>query len=247
VNRAALAQGQVVGAEGKGSAALVCVGKAMPGHEVQVVTADLELLPPRQVGHVVVRGPSVMQGYYRDSRATNAVLRGDWLWTGDLGYFTERGLFITGRAKDLIIVRGKNFYAEDLERTVERIEGVRPSGVVAFGLYDEQRASDLVVMVCETRLTAEGARQKLVEQLGEAVAEHNGLTVDEVVLVPPGTIPRTSSGKRQRSLCRELYVKGELRPRITGKLKLTWVFVRSSAGYVSLITRGLLRRLRVPK
>ena len=100
----------------------------------------------------MVNGPSVMAGYHHDLESTAKVLQSGWLKTGDLGYFTEKGLFITGRAKDLIIIRGKNYSAEDLERVAEKVEGVRASGVVAFATYDEARATDAVIIVCETRL-----------------------------------------------------------------------------------------------
>jgi acyl-CoA synthetase (AMP-forming)/AMP-acid ligase II len=246
VDRAALAQGRVVVREGPGSSEFVSVGHPVPGHELLIVNDAVEPVPPRTVGHILIRGPSLMQGYYQDLEATSAVLREGWLWTGDLGYQTKDGLFITGRAKDLIIVRGKNFYAEDLERVAERIEGVLKSGVAAFGVYDEERATDITVVVCETKLRAEAKRQRLVERVGEAITESCGLKVDEVVPVLPDTIPRTASGKRQRNLCRELYLKGELRPKKTGKLKLGWVFVRSGAGYVSLFTRRILKGRRAP-
>ena len=104
---------------GEGSTALVCVGRAVPGHEVQVVDEKGRAIPPGEVGHLIVRGPSVMQGYcgFHDA---------------------EGGLYIAGRAKDLIIIRGKNYYAEDVERVIERLPGVRAGGAVAFAIYDEE-------------------------------------------------------------------------------------------------------------
>src|SRR5262249_27744034 len=109
VDRTALADGRVVPTTGRGSIALVGVGAPVPGHEVKVVDDHGMPLADREVGHIVVRGPSVMWGYYRDTKATHAVLKDGWLWTGDLGYFVEGELFVTGRAKDLIIVRGRNY------------------------------------------------------------------------------------------------------------------------------------------
>jgi len=187
----------------------------------------------------VVKGPSVMEGYFKNPEATAKVVRGGWLWTGDLGFFAEGELFVTGRAKDLIIVRGKNFYAEDVERVAERIDGVRQGGAAAFGVYDEEKASDLSVCVCETKLLGDAERATCAEKVSEAVAMHIGLSLDEVVLVPPGSIPKTSSGKRQRALCRERYLAGELVPARTGKLKLALVFARSGAGILSLLKRRL--------
>jgi acyl-CoA synthetase (AMP-forming)/AMP-acid ligase II len=239
VDRAELAAGRVVERQGQGTMAIVAVGRAVPGHEVGVVDDKGRPVGERTVGHVIARGPSVMKGYYADAEQTAKVLRGGWLWTGDLGFFDSGELFVTGRSKDLIIVRGKNFYAEDLERIAERVDGVRPGGAAAFGLYDEARASDLAVMVCETREQDDARRKALVRRVAERVTAQSGLMLDEVVLVPPGTVPKTSSGKRQRALCRERYLQGRLVPQRTGRLKLAWVFARSGAGLLSLLKRRL--------
>jgi acyl-CoA synthetase (AMP-forming)/AMP-acid ligase II len=242
VDRAALAAGRAVDAGGAGSTAIVSVGRAVPGHQVVVVDEHGTPVREREVGHIVVRGPSVMQGYFRDDDATSQVMVDGWLWTGDLGYVSHGELFVTGRAKDLIIVRGKNHYAEDLEAVAERVEGVRAGGTAAFGIYDEAKAQDLVVMVCETKYEKESARLALVENVGSTVNQYCGIHVDEVVLVPPGTIPKTSSGKRQRALCRELYLRDELGKNQTGKLRLALVFARSGAGFLAAKARQLLKR-----
>ncbi len=249
VERASLAQGfirELPEGDPRGTALLAC-GRAVPGHEVGVVDAEGNAVKQGEVGHVIVRGPSLMQGYFEDPRATQAVLSDGWLWTGDLG-FTDRdgSLFIAGRAKDIIIVRGKNHYAEDVERVMERIDGVRQSGSVAFAVYDEEKAMDLTVAVCETKVSDEHEREALAARVADAVSAECGLTLDEVVLVPPGTLPKTSSGKRQRSLCRERYLADELLPRKTGKLRLMLVFVRSGRGFLSLLQKRLARRLRAP-
>jgi acyl-CoA synthetase (AMP-forming)/AMP-acid ligase II len=133
--------------------AVVSVGQAVPGHYVAVVDDKGELLPEREVGHVVVSGQSIMTGYYGDDDGTGAVLRDGWLWTGDLGYFADLNLYLTGRAKDLIIIRGRNIYAEDVERCAERVAGVRPGCVVAFAIHDDgdPAAEEKVVVVAETR------------------------------------------------------------------------------------------------
>jgi acyl-CoA synthetase (AMP-forming)/AMP-acid ligase II len=246
VDRQALAGGRAVPARGKGSVALVSVGSAIPGHEVVVLDDHARPLGPGEVGHIVVRGPSVMRGYFANSEATRAVKRGGWLWTGDLGYLSSGELFITGRAKDLIIVRGRNHYAEDVERVVERLPGVRSGTAVAFSVYDDDKATDLAVLVAETRIAERAAQLALVERVSERVAHDCGLTLDEVVLVGPGTIPKTSSGKRQRGLCRDLYLKGALEPRRTSKLGLTLVFMRSRAGFLVGGVKRLLKMHRRP-
>jgi acyl-CoA synthetase (AMP-forming)/AMP-acid ligase II len=244
VDRASLAEGAAVPSEGKGSIALVSVGTAIPGHEVIVTDDRGEELGERQVGHIVVRGPSLMAGYFKDPTITHSVLHSDMLWTGDLGYYADGHLFITGRVKDLIIVRGKNFYAEDVEVVAESVEGIRTGCCVAFGIYDEDKASDLLAIVGETKATDEAERVRIAEAVAALVQEECGLTVDEVALVDPGTIPKTSSGKRQRNLCRELYIRDELVQHRTSKLKLAWVFARSGMGFASAKAREILGRRR---
>jgi len=237
VDREALASGHVRPREGQGSVAIVCVGKPLPGHEVLVADDQGRPVGQHQVGHVLARGPSLMQGYFQNPEATAEVLRDGWLWTGDLGYFGEGGLYITGRAKDLIILRGKNHYAEDLERLAERVKGLRTGGSVAFGIYDEQKASDLAVMVCETRIQDEPLRAALVSEVIEAVLQHAGVRLHDVVLVPPGTLPKTSSGKKQRALCRKRYLSDQLVSPRSSRLKLWMTAARSGSGLLKLWNR----------
>ncbi len=239
VDRAAIADGYVVEREGEGSMLLVGCGRPVPAHQVLVVDENGEAVERGEVGHIVVRGPSIMAGYFEDPEATAKVLQDGSLWTGDLGFQEDGALFVTGRAKDLIIVRGKNYYAEDVEQCLERASGVRPGGSVVFAVYDEERAKDTVIAVCETKEKDEAVREKLVEHLTALVAETCGLSFEEVVLVPPGTIPKTSSGKKQRSLTRDRYLKDELEPQRTDALGVAQVFVKSAVGFLSLAGRRI--------
>ncbi len=237
--RSALSEGRVELAEGAGTTTIVSLGKAMPGHELCVVDERGEPLAERNVGQIIVRGPSVMREYFRDEEATERALRNGWLWTGDLGFMHEGDLFVTGREKDLIIARGHNYHAEDVERVAEGVEGVRAGGVVAFSVVDQDRGGETAILVCETSLSREQARERsLADNLSKAVAEQTGLKVDEVVLVAPGSIPKTSSGKRQRALTRERYIAKKLVPRKTGKLRMALVLARSAAGYLRMLTRA---------
>jgi acyl-CoA synthetase (AMP-forming)/AMP-acid ligase II len=216
----------------------------VPGHFVTVVGPDGEQLPEREVGHVVVHGPSIMQGYYADPDATAQVLRDGWLWTGDLGYFADQNLFVTGRAKDLIIIRGRNLYAEDIERVAERIDGVKLGGVAAFGVLEPEQEIERVVVVAETKVIDPAAREAIGKAIAERVSEYCEVAVDEVVLVDSGTIPKTSSGKRQRSQCRDLYLAEQLRPVKMSKLGLGVVLVRSRAGLFLNKAKSLFGRPR---
>lgn len=211
VDREALASGRVEPRTGPGSTKITCVGSAVPGHEVVVCDESGRAIPDGEVGHILVRGPSVMRGYWGNEAETKVRLRDGWLWTGDLGYKRGDEMYVTGRTTDLIIVRGKNYYAEDLESIAEKVKGVRGSGCVAFGVYDETKSRDTVVMVCETRVSGRDELLGLEDAVRTAVAEEAGLAPDFVVLVPPGTIPRTSSGKRQRQRLKGRFVRGDLR------------------------------------
>ena len=248
VDRNALANGHVVPAKGVGSMSIVGVGRAMPGHRVVVLDEDGKEVPESVVGHIVVRGPSIMKGYYRSPEETARVLHDGWLWTGDLGFFEGGSLFVTGRAKDLIIVRGRNHYPEDIERVAERVEGVRAGATAGFAVYDEEKAVDLAVLVVETKVEDPEAQAALAARVQDSVSAHCGLKVDEIVLVPPGTIPKTSSGKRQRGLTRARYLSRELvaPKKKAGSLRMAMVFVRSGAGLLKLLSRKIAPRRREP-
>ena len=184
---------------------LVACGYPIPGHEVAIKSADGHTLPDGHVGEICFRGPSVMAGYWNDPDATAEALRDGWLHTGDLGYLGEHGLVVCGRRKDMIILGGRNLYPEDYEFHAERVPGVRKGNVIAFALPDVER----MVVVAET--TAEPDEAPLIAR--EAL-EHLRRSLprgpEEVVLVTPGTLPKTTSGKRQRGVCRELYAAGAL-------------------------------------
>ncbi len=241
-DRQALANGRVKVSTGKTSLAVVSVGKALPGHDVAVVDEHGLEIEAGRVGHVVVRGPSLMKGYFEDPKASAAVLVDGWLWTGDLGFFLDDELFITGRAKDMIIQRGRNYYAEDLERAAERVQGVRPGGAVAFGLHDEDSGRELSILVIESRIAEEPRQQDLVKSVADTVLDMCGMRIDEVVIVPPRTVPKTSSGKKQRSLCRELYLKDLLRGPPSTRLQVAVIYARSRAGFMIGGARRLFSR-----
>jgi acyl-CoA synthetase (AMP-forming)/AMP-acid ligase II len=245
VDRDQLANGHVVERRGSGTLAVVSVGKPMPGHRVYVADAQGQPVRDGEVGHIVLTGPSVMRGYYRDDEQTRSVLQRGFLWTGDLGFIKDGELYVTGRAKDLIVFRGRNYYAEDVERVVERIRGVRPGGVVAFSLPDEEKGTEATVLVCETTVQDDSVHAHLIDQIAGLVSEQVGLRLDEIVVVPPGTVPRTSSGKRQRGLTKQLYASGDLlKPNRTGALKAALIYARSRVGLWALQSR---RRRRDPE
>ncbi len=184
---------------------LVSCGEGFPEHEVRVVDEDGHPLPERRVGQVVTRGPSITPGYFQNEEATAEAYRDGWLQTGDLGYFADGDLYICGRIKDLIIIRGANHYPQDIEWSVADIEGVRRGNVFAFSVLKDG-VEELVVAAEANR--ADAAR--LREEIARRVQREFGLTPAEVVIVPVGTLPKTSSGKAQRRKTRALYENGEL-------------------------------------
>jgi fatty-acyl-CoA synthase len=241
VDRQELANGRSVLSSGKAAMAVVSVGRAVPGHFVAVVDETGAPLPEREVGHVVVLGNSNMEGYFEDPEATGRVLREGWLWTGDLGYFADQNLYVTGRAKDLIIIRGRNIYAEDLERVAERVPGVRPGCAVAFGieaLDGESGGTERAVLVAESRARDREERDALAGLIRQRGSEFCDVELHDVVVAEPGTVPKTSSGKRQRSQCKQLYLANELKPARATRLGVGLIVARSK---IALFLRRLRR------
>ncbi len=179
------------------------LGKPVPGLEMKIVESTTHAeLPDRHVGELLLRGTSVTPGYYKRPDATAAAFHDDWLCTGDLAYTVDGELVLCGRIKDVIIVGGRNVFPEDIERACGTLEGVRAGNVIAFGV-EGYKGKESVVVVAEVR-TDDTASVR--EALHHRTLEVCGLPPRDVMLVRPGTLPKTSSGKLQRAKCRELYL-----------------------------------------
>ncbi len=187
---------------------LVNCGRPFPGHEVAVLDANGARLADRQVGQIVTRGPSVCAGYYQEPELTREAFKDGWLHTGDLGYLVDGDLYICGRLKDLIIVRGRNFYPNDIEWVVSELPGVRRGNVVAFSV--EGDSGEELVLCAEAFQSESREGSGLREAIAQAVLAHFALNVYKVVLVPQGTLPRTSSGKAQRRKTKQMFLDGLL-------------------------------------
>ncbi len=186
---------------------LPLLGKPVPGLDMKIVDPETrEPLPERHVGELFLRGTSVTPGYYKRPDATEATFHDGWLCTGDLAYMLNGELVICGRIKDVIIVGGRNVFPEDIERAVGRIEGVRAGNVIAFGV-DGYKGKETVVVVAEVKSEDLEATSQAIHS---RTLEVSGLPPRDVMLVRPGTLPKTSSGKLQRAKCREIYLAGEL-------------------------------------
>jgi fatty-acyl-CoA synthase len=186
---------------------LVGCGRAFPGHDIRIVDDEGRPVPERSVGSIIARGPSVMQSYFGDPATTAEALRDGWLYTGDLGYVADGELFVCGRTKDLIIRRGRKYHPPDLESTIAALPGIRPSGVVVFGISRPEKP-DEVVAVLEARASL--ARGDIVDQVRQRIRETAGLELDRVIVAPPGTVPRTTSGKVRRAETRQRFEAGTL-------------------------------------
>jgi len=150
-----------------------------------------------------------MRGYWEDPERTAEAMTDGWLRTGDLGYLHAGELYLAGRIKDMVIIGGRNIYPEDVESCCEKVEGVRKGNAVAFAVTN-RRGRERMVLVGETRLEPGGEARELARELSRRVAEEIGAPLGEAVLVRVGTLPKTSSGKKQRFLTRQLYLQGEL-------------------------------------
>jgi fatty-acyl-CoA synthase len=190
---------------------LPLLGKAVPGLEMKVVDPETyEPVPERHVGELLLRGTSVTPGYYKRPDATAALFRDGWLCTGDLAYLLDGELVLCGRIKDVIIVGGRNVFPEDIERAVGPLDGVRAGNVIAFGM-EGYKGKESVVVVAEVRVSdTSGDFGAIRDRIHHRTLEVCGLPPRDVMLVSPGTLPKTSSGKLQRAKCRDEYLNEEL-------------------------------------
>lgn len=202
---AAMRDGVATPSDAADALEIVSCGVPFPGHELAVVDEQGAPLPERRVGQILSRGPSVTPGYFRNEEATAEALREGWLHTGDLGYRADGNLYVCGRLKDLIIIKGANHYPQDLEWAVGELEGVRRGNVCAFSVMRDG-TEELVILAEANRADA----PRLRREIARVIYADFGLQVAEVLISPVGTLPKTSSGKLQRRKTKLLYELGEL-------------------------------------
>ena len=232
------ATGQAILAKADDPAPLkvVACGEVLPGHDVRVVdSAGLEL-PDRHEGSLQFRGPSATSGYYRNPEATKGLFAGDWLNTGDRAYLSDGRMYVTGREKDIIIRGGRNISPYELEEAVGDIAGVRRGCVAVFGSLDPKNGTERVVVLAETREPESSRHGEIRTRINELAIGLIGAPVDDIVLAPPHTVPKTSSGKIRRVAAREYYERGPS----AVKPQAVWLqFVRLTlAGLGPQIRRG---------
>ena len=236
--------GEAVEAKAEDPSPLIVIGcgTPIPGHDIRVVDSAGQELPDRQEGHLQFRGPSSTSGYYRNPEATKTMFgSGDWLNTGDRAYLSEGTLFLTGREKDIIIRGGRNISPYELEQAVGDLAGVRRGCVAVFGSRDASTGTERVVVLAEMRDSgpenAPSRHDDLKRMINELSVGLIGAPADDIVLAPPATVPKTSSGKIRRVAAREYYERGP--SAVTGGA--VWLqFVRLVlAGAAPQLRRGL--------
>jgi len=236
------AEGTAKPLEGDGTDGLEVVncGKVFDNHEVAVFAPDDAAsehpLADRCVGELRLRGPSITSGYFNDPQLTEQAFAGDWLSTGDIGYLVDGDIFVCGRRKELIIVNGRNYYPQDLEWQASRVSGVRKGNVIAFGTRKPLNDRERVVVVFETTVADQQARETLKHEVRKAVRQATGLSIDDVVDLDAGVLPKTSSGKLRRSETCRLYETGQLFGRVSARegdaVGIAKEIAKSQLGYV---------------
>jgi len=241
-----------VGENDEHAVRLVSCGSEFPEHSIRIfdpndARSDAPL-PEDQVGEIRIAGPSVMAGYWEDAERTRETFAGPFLRTGDLGFLHAGELYICGRSKEVVIVNGRNYYPQDMEWEASKVAGIRKGNVVAFGARDPsgvERDRERVVIAFE--MQDDGARPveralELSHAVRKAVQDGMALTLDDVVPLAPGVLPKTSSGKLQRAKTRELYESGALAQRTgrgdASRLEVAKQAAMSQLSYLRLAVLG---------
>jgi acyl-CoA synthetase (AMP-forming)/AMP-acid ligase II len=209
---------------------IVSVGRPLAGFALKIVDREHRELPERRVGRVLVRGPSLMEGYLGSRRATARAMRGGWLDTGDLGFVVERDLYLTGRAKDVLILRGRNHSPLEVEQAVDTVDGVRTGCAAAVSFMPEDGERELLLVLVEAhKALPETDYPEIGRKVAHAVLAATGLDPDRVEVLEPGVLPRTSSGKiRRREALQRWRADALTPPASVSPFRLAGEAVRSS-------------------
>jgi len=204
----------------------VACGRPLPGHQIRLVDATGYEVGEREEGRLEFRGPSATSGYFRNPEETRRLFHDGWLDSGDLAYMAAGDVYITGRVKDIVIRAGRNIYPHELEEAIGNLPGIRKGCVAVFGSIDRASATEKLVVLAESHETGEAARGRLITAITALAVDLTGTAPDDVVLAPPHTVLKTSSGKVRRAASRDLYEHDRLsaptRPAWQQILRLTW-------------------------
>ena len=218
----------------------VSCGRPLPDHAIRIVDGADREVGERIEGHLHFRGPSATQGYFRNPQETARLIHDGWLDTGDRAYVAAGEVYVTGRVKDIIIRGGRNLYPEQIEDAVGAVDGVRKGCVAAFGAPDPERGTERLVVLAEARARDADERARLQAAIARAVVQAIGEPPDDIVLAPPHTVLKTSSGKIRRAACRALYEQGRLHAPARA---LRWQVLRLAAGAVATRSRQAVASL----
>jgi 1-acyl-sn-glycerol-3-phosphate acyltransferase len=225
-------QAEPAGSEEADALRFVACGRPLPGHQIKIVDATGSEVGERVEGHLEFKGPSATSGYFRNPEQNRQLFHDGWLDSGDFAYLAAGDLYLTGRAKDIIIRAGRNIYPHELEEAVGNIPGIRKGCVAVFGSPDPVSSTERLVVLAEIRDADSGKREELRDQINALTMDTLGMPADDIVLVPVHSVLKTSSGKIRRAACRELYEKGAASPR-----PVWWQLIR-------LAYTGVLPQLR---
>jgi 1-acyl-sn-glycerol-3-phosphate acyltransferase len=239
-------EGRAIPAAAGATRDFVSAGKPLPDVEVRIIASDGKDAGERREGRLWLRSPAATSGYYRNPKATRELIREPgWLDSGDLAYLAEGEIYITGRAKDLIIKAGRNLHPHEIEDVAGRVAGVRTGCVVAFGEPDARTGTERLAVVAEVRNFGEAGR--ISADITRAVNDAMGVPPDVVELTPAQSIPKTSSGKLRRSETRQLYLDGKLGKKAAPKwMQIGGLALRSAAPRTrALVKRAAIRPMEI--
>ena len=186
-------------------------GRPLPGYQLRIVDASGRELPERRTGRLQFQGPSATSGYYRNPELSQQLMDGDWLETGDLAYMAGGDLYLTGRSKEMIIRAGRNIFPYEIEQAIGEIAGVRKGCVAVFGSTDKNSGTERIIILAETREQDKNTLDRLHAEIDQVSSDYLlGSSPDEIMLLPPHSVLKTSSGKIRRTACRDLYEQNKL-------------------------------------
>ncbi len=215
-------------------------GHPLPGHEIRIIDSSKRELPERHQGQLQFRGPSSCSGYFRNPEETQRLFAGEWLNSGDMAYIAHGEVYITSRSKDVIIHGGRNIYPQELEEVIGEITGIRKGCVAVIGSPDPKTRTERLVVLAETRETDSQVLEQLQTQINTAATDIVGIPPDDVALIPPHTLLKTSSGKLRHAASRDLYERGRLD---SSQRAVWWQVIRISLSALMPELRRLRRKV----
>ena len=226
------------------AAEIIGCGQPVPGHEIRIVDDSGREVAERREGRLEFRGPSATAGYFRNEIKTKELFHGEWLDSGDRAYVANGDVFVTGRIKDIIIRAGQHIYPQELEEAVGEIDGFNKSAAAAFGVTDPSSGTERIIVLAETEQVDSAQRELLKTRARDAVTLITGSPPDEIVLVEPGTVPKTSSGKIRRAAAKQHYLAQQLNlPRRALRFQLIRLWLAGTGGQLTRVARSVREHL----